>query len=164
MILLHPNFLNKEQASALIVWSATIASIRIMNPHLWRFPVTSEPLEMRRSGLAMPRLHDNSLSRCRRSRTLLRKIPFSRRYSHTAIALLLSEYIPTTDKAWVSTDSMLDYGCGNGMFVEYLRQRGFANCHGYDAYALQEGFGNPTILEQGPFDYIWSRCNRTCEI
>jgi SAM-dependent methyltransferase len=35
-----------------------------------------------------------------------------------------------------------------------LRQSGFANCHGYDAYAPQDGFGNPTILERGPFDYI----------
>jgi len=51
----------------------------------------------------MPRF-DNSLSRCRRSRTLLRKIPFCPSDTHTAIALLLSEYIPTTDKAWVFPD------------------------------------------------------------
>jgi SAM-dependent methyltransferase len=40
------------------------------------------------------------------------------------------------------------------LFVQYLRQRGFANCHGYEPYAPQEGFGDPKILQQGPFDYI----------
>ncbi|HBB32523.1 MAG TPA: methyltransferase type 12 [Cyanobacteria bacterium UBA8803] len=52
------------------------------------------------------------------------------------------------------TSSFLDYGCANGLFVNYLRQRGFVNCHGYDPYAPQEGFGNPATLKQKPFDYI----------
>jgi 2-polyprenyl-3-methyl-5-hydroxy-6-metoxy-1,4-benzoquinol methylase len=60
-----------------------------------------------------------------------------------------------TKHGFSKTHSMLDYGCGgNGLFVQYLRQRGFANCYGYDPYASREGFGNPTILQQGPFDYI----------
>lgn len=50
--------------------------------------------------------------------------------------------------------SFLDYGCANGLFVQYLRQRGFANCYGYDPYASQQGFGDPRTLQQGPFDYI----------
>ncbi len=50
--------------------------------------------------------------------------------------------------------SFLDYGCGNGLFVQYLQQRNFANCHGYDPYAPKEGFGNLTILQRGLFDYI----------
>jgi|AZII01.1.fsa_nt_gi SAM-dependent methyltransferase len=32
------------------------------------------------------------------------------------------------------TDSILDYGCGNGIFVEYLKQRGYLNVVGYDPY------------------------------
>lgn len=52
------------------------------------------------------------------------------------------------------TRSLLDYGCGSGLLVQYLRQRGFINCHGYDPYAPVEGFGNSSILQQGPFDYI----------
>lgn len=53
------------------------------------------------------------------------------------------------------THSLLDYGCGaNGLFVQHLRQQGFANCYGYDLYASQSGFGNPTILQRKPFDYI----------
>lgn len=50
--------------------------------------------------------------------------------------------------------SLLDYGCGSGLFVQYLRQYGFANCHGYDPYAPQDGFGNPKTLEQKSFNYI----------
>lgn len=50
--------------------------------------------------------------------------------------------------------SMLDYGCGNGLFVEYLRGRGFPYCHGYDPYGAREGFGNPAGLNDSPFDYI----------
>ncbi|MCA1993302.1 MAG: class I SAM-dependent methyltransferase [Coleofasciculus sp. S288] len=52
------------------------------------------------------------------------------------------------------TRSFLDYGCGSGLFVQYLQQCGFTNCHGYDPYAPQDGYGNPAILQQGSFDYI----------
>lgn len=52
------------------------------------------------------------------------------------------------------TRSLLDYGCGSGLFVQYLQQRGFTNSYGYDPYAPLDGFGNPNILQQGPFDYI----------
>jgi 2-polyprenyl-3-methyl-5-hydroxy-6-metoxy-1,4-benzoquinol methylase len=53
------------------------------------------------------------------------------------------------------THSLLDYGCGpTGLFVEYLQQRGFANAYGYDLYGTPDGFGNPEVLQRGPFDYI----------
>jgi Methyltransferase domain len=41
---------------------------------------------------------------------------------------------------------ILDYGCGAGNFVRYLRSRGFANVTGYDAYSSE--FGDPSALEQ----------------
>jgi 2-polyprenyl-3-methyl-5-hydroxy-6-metoxy-1,4-benzoquinol methylase len=50
--------------------------------------------------------------------------------------------------------SLLDYGCGSGQFVQYLQQQGFINSYGYDPYAELEGFGNPIVLQQAPFDYI----------
>ena len=50
--------------------------------------------------------------------------------------------------------SMLDYGCGNGLFVRYLQKLGFTNCYGYDPYADKNEFGNDAILQQAPFDYI----------
>ena len=63
-------------------------------------------------------------------------------------------YRQLTRHGFSKTHLFLDYGCANGLFIQYLRQRGFTNCHGYDPYGSQEGFGNPTTLQQGPFDYI----------
>lgn len=60
-----------------------------------------------------------------------------------------------TKHGFSKTHSMLDYGCGvNGLFVNYLREDGFIKSYGYDPYAPKDGFGNPAILEQGPYDYI----------
>jgi SAM-dependent methyltransferase len=51
--------------------------------------------------------------------------------------------------------SLLDYGCGaNGLFLQYLKQKGFTNCYGYDPYGSPETFGNSTVLQQKPFNYI----------
>ncbi len=50
--------------------------------------------------------------------------------------------------------SLLDYGCANGLFINYLREKGFTNCYGYDPYASQESFGDRATLQQAPFDYI----------
>ncbi|NEQ68425.1 MAG: class I SAM-dependent methyltransferase [Symploca sp. SIO2D2] len=47
----------------------------------------------------------------------------------------------------------LDYGCANGLFIQYLQTQGFEHCHGYDPYADPQGLGNPQILQQR-FDYI----------
>lgn len=51
-------------------------------------------------------------------------------------------------------DSILDYGCGNGLFLEFLRRRSFSNCYGYDPYGAKDKFGNPAPLKRGNFDYI----------
>lgn len=32
------------------------------------------------------------------------------------------------------TDSILDYGCGNGLFVQYLKERGYTEVVGYDPF------------------------------
>ncbi|MEM8805642.1 MAG: class I SAM-dependent methyltransferase [Cyanobacteria bacterium P01_G01_bin.38] len=50
--------------------------------------------------------------------------------------------------------SLLDYGCGEGLFLQYLRSHGFAQCSGYDPYAAPDQYGNKAVLDQGPFDYI----------
>ncbi|MBV6627939.1 MAG: class I SAM-dependent methyltransferase [Rivularia sp. (in: Bacteria)] len=51
-------------------------------------------------------------------------------------------------------NSILDYGCANGLFIEYLQQKGFSKCYGYDPYADKDGFGDDAILDAAPFDYI----------
>ncbi len=50
--------------------------------------------------------------------------------------------------------SLLDYGCANGIVIQYLQERGFPNCYGYDPYGAPDRFGNPETLQKAPFDYI----------
>lgn len=49
---------------------------------------------------------------------------------------------------------LLDYGCGNGLLVQYLRGQGFEHVGGYDRFA--PGFDDPAALE-GRFDCIVSQ-------
>lgn len=51
-------------------------------------------------------------------------------------------------------DRLLDYGCGAGWFVEYLRRRGYTHSHGYDPYGPADGVGNRAVLGRGPFDFV----------
>jgi 2-polyprenyl-3-methyl-5-hydroxy-6-metoxy-1,4-benzoquinol methylase len=48
-------------------------------------------------------------------------------------------------------DSILDYGCGNGIFVDFLPRNGFPKAIGYDPYV--ETFSHPP-LEGARFDCI----------
>jgi 2-polyprenyl-3-methyl-5-hydroxy-6-metoxy-1,4-benzoquinol methylase len=43
------------------------------------------------------------------------------------------------------TDRVLDYGCGAGLYVEFLRQNGFTSAHGYDPFVAE--YADPTALE-----------------
>ena len=49
---------------------------------------------------------------------------------------------------------ILDYGCGKGLLVRFLRERGYAHTLGYDRYA--EGFADESVL-QGRYDCIVSQ-------
>lgn len=49
---------------------------------------------------------------------------------------------------------ILDYGCGNGRFVKYLRSHGFPLAMGYDPYGAPDRFGDPEVLRAGSFDYV----------
>ena len=46
---------------------------------------------------------------------------------------------------------ILDYGCGQGLLLEYLRETGHACCYGYDPHA--PGYNDPSVLER-PFDVV----------
>ncbi len=52
-----------------------------------------------------------------------------------------------------SSDKVLDYGCGEGLFVDFLHEKGFQNVAGYDAFA--EEYSNEAVLED-QFDVIVS--------
>lgn len=45
--------------------------------------------------------------------------------------------------------SILDYGCGNGVFIEYLTRRGYARVEGYDPFV--EAYA---AMPQGQFDCV----------
>jgi SAM-dependent methyltransferase len=32
---------------------------------------------------------------------------------------------------------IIDYGCGNGVFLEFLKRKGYTNCSGYDPFVVQ---------------------------
>lgn len=50
--------------------------------------------------------------------------------------------------------SVLDYGCGNGGFVSFLREKGYSSAEGYDPY--DESFSNCAVLGQ-KYDYVISQ-------
>jgi len=47
--------------------------------------------------------------------------------------------------------SILDYGCGNGAFVTYLRRRGYARAEGYDPYSRHHA--DKAVLDR-EFDFV----------
>jgi len=49
------------------------------------------------------------------------------------------------------SESILDYGCGNGIFIDYLNQQGYQNVTGYDPYVPE--FSTPPA-QAGNFDVI----------
>jgi SAM-dependent methyltransferase len=58
-------------------------------------------------------------------------------------------------KAGLTKESkFLDYGCANGQFVTYLKQKGYAACYGYDPYSQHEELRNKVILRESSFDFI----------
>lgn len=65
---------------------------------------------------------------------------------------LLSQF---TQHGFSTEHSLLDYGCGpSAPFVQYLQTQGFVNTYGYDRYGAPDGYGNLTVLNRGPFEYI----------
>lgn len=46
---------------------------------------------------------------------------------------------------------ILDYGCGNGIFVDYLRQRGYTHVYGYDPFVPEH---SRWPADEGPFDVV----------
>ncbi|MEY4583495.1 MAG: hypothetical protein RL701_8198 [Pseudomonadota bacterium] len=42
--------------------------------------------------------------------------------------------------------AILDYGCGGGAFIKFLRQSGYANVHGYDEYS--HNFADRSVLQK----------------
>jgi SAM-dependent methyltransferase len=83
------------------------------------------------------------------------RYPFSSAPSNWAIQALYRVRARMLRRLGLPGDGrILDYGCGNGRFVRYLRRHGYANSVGFDPYAPFDKFGDPGVLENGPFDFI----------
>lgn len=50
------------------------------------------------------------------------------------------------DAGLASNHAVLDYGCGGGAFVKFLRAHGFADVQGYDEYS--DTFGDKRVLDR----------------
>ncbi len=67
----------------------------------------------------------------------------------------LSQRLKHLVKAGVTKQSsILDYGCGNGVFVRFLRERGYAKAEGYDPYSTT--FGDRNVLAE-QYDVVTSQ-------
>jgi 2-polyprenyl-3-methyl-5-hydroxy-6-metoxy-1,4-benzoquinol methylase len=96
--------------------------------------------------------------RCARCRSLhsLQDIDYARYYEDYpmqrqpldffARRLFASRLACMTRAGLTARDSVLDYGCGNGVFVRFLRERGFAAAQGFDPYS--HAFADRAVLAQ----------------
>jgi SAM-dependent methyltransferase len=50
-------------------------------------------------------------------------------------------------------DAFLDFGCGSGMFLEYLRERGFRNLTGFDPYS-SGAYADRAVVRNGAFRFV----------
>lgn len=61
--------------------------------------------------------------------------PLNKRRMDPFAKMTMSNLLRRLKRAGVKkTDSILDYGCGNGLFVQFLKQKGYINTTGYDPY------------------------------
>ncbi len=64
------------------------------------------------------------------------RYPFKKHAMNFATGRAYHNRLRLLARRGVRKDSrILDYGCGAGLFIEYLRKRGYRNVEGYDAYA-----------------------------
>jgi 2-polyprenyl-3-methyl-5-hydroxy-6-metoxy-1,4-benzoquinol methylase len=52
------------------------------------------------------------------------------------------------------SDKILDYGCGVGLFLDVMKQNGYLNARGYDAYV--PGYGDAGLLTRSEYDVVCS--------
>lgn len=83
------------------------------------------------------------------------KYPFGNASLDLPVRLLYRNLASIFYKAGMQKeDFFLDYGCNQGMFVKYLRERGHSNAFGYDPYSKDPEFANKSELGESKFDFI----------
>ncbi len=81
--------------------------------------------------------------------------PSQREHLDLISRIMFFEQLRRFRKAGLNSEHrLLDYGCGYGNFVQYLRSRGYSRAVGYDPYSPVTAIRDDRVLEQGSFDYI----------
>jgi 2-polyprenyl-3-methyl-5-hydroxy-6-metoxy-1,4-benzoquinol methylase len=86
--------------------------------------------------------------------TYYQNYPIQRTLTNPARVIFGNLLSRLTKHGYAPASRLLDYGCGWGVFVDYLRERGYVNAVGYDPYSAFERFRDHALIESGPFDYI----------
>jgi 2-polyprenyl-3-methyl-5-hydroxy-6-metoxy-1,4-benzoquinol methylase len=78
--------------------------------------------------------------------------PFSRRtldgWTRKALKLY---FAPLEARGLNSASRILDFGCGSGVVVDYLKERGFHGVVGYDPFSV--AYADASVLER-PYDFV----------
>lgn len=78
--------------------------------------------------------------------------PFQRQKMDLFRRLASRNYLRRLERTGVRpADSVLDYGCGSGLLIEYFRRRGYHDVSGFDEYSPL--FGDRTVLNR-PYDCL----------
>jgi SAM-dependent methyltransferase len=83
------------------------------------------------------------------------KYPFHDLATDWRLRAMYRSQLRRLEKAGVQrSHRVLDYGCGGGQFVKYLREQGFENVSGFDQYGSE--FGDRSVLDDR-YDCILSQ-------
>lgn len=78
--------------------------------------------------------------------------PFQRQKADIALRIISRSLFRRLRSAGYRREhSLLDFGCGSGLFVEWLRRKGFSNTHRFDAYT--EKFNDASALQR-KYDFV----------
>ena len=78
--------------------------------------------------------------------------PFSRRRLDFFNRRVFSGYLHQLRRLGLRpTDSILDYGCSEGLLLRFLQDQGYRNCAGYDAFSIK--YSDPEVLRH-KYDFV----------
>ena len=80
--------------------------------------------------------------------------PLSTKYGPATRIVYRNLFDRLTRCGFMPQHRFLDYGCGQGLFLRFVREMGYQNGHGYDLYSSITEFRNPQALQKEAYDYI----------
>ena len=87
--------------------------------------------------------------------------PFHAQRISAGMRLMFAAKLRSLEKlGLVRTHRVLDYGCGGGAFVHFLRERGYEHARGYDPYVSEGEFATPpgagydAVLSQDVLEHV----------